>query len=138
MAGQPGAGRLPPSRPAGAGRPSTLCPRCAYAAPSGVPRLLCRVRGRKALPGRGEPRAYGERSKKRFISETKAYFFQAGLLVQLPHDTAGPGPGAGVHRPLTRSPAPPPLSGPDIKAGALHKRIKAPHTGRGAGSPQAD
>lgn len=122
--------------------------------PSGpqVPIAGCPHRARqegRRQRGRGERRAGGERSEKRFISATKAYFFRQGCLCS--YLMAAPWPGA--QRPQTRSAgrqlsARGPYLEPDIKAGLFVSELKQhthrPGTGRaispewgGRGAPGA-
>lgn len=93
-------------------------------------------------PAQGEPRARGECSKERFISETKAYFFRQDCLCS--YLMTSPWPGAqsgrrgglagGRHEPAPRAgPRGRPYLVPDIKAGAFHKRIKIAHQQHRAG-----
>ena len=73
--------------------------------------------------GPGQPRAGGERSKKRFISETKAYFFRQDCLCSY----LMAAPWLGSRRPQTRSAVslrPAVLIWSGTSKRAFHKRIK--------------
>lgn len=127
-----GAGRMGLGRP-----PHRLCPwLCRAPCASTVPGRASAAPGRRPgqAAGRGEPRACGECSNKRFISETKAHFFEQDCLCShLMTHRLGQGPGRvgarGGRRagPLARSPARSPrasLSGPQHQRGALHEQSK--------------
>lgn len=138
-----------PGRPGAPGRPGIssargprwACPEATRPGQDPVPGAE-REGPARQWPAQGEPRACGECSKERFISETKAYFFRQDCLCS--YLMTSPWPGAqigrrgglagGRHEPApSAGPRGRPYLVPDIKAGAFHKRIKIAHQQHRAG-----